>query len=85
MAEAIRMPELGQTVSGGTIVEWLIDVGQPVELAQPLLLVETDKTTIEIEAVAEGTLLRQEFETGTEVESGTVIAYIGQPGDAIGD
>jgi pyruvate/2-oxoglutarate dehydrogenase complex dihydrolipoamide acyltransferase (E2) component len=83
VAEAIIMPELGQTVSGGTISEWLVEEGGTIELGEPLLTVETDKTTIDIESVAEGTVLKQVFTAGTDVESGTVIAYIGEPGEDI--
>lgn len=83
MAEAIVMPELGQTVSGGTITEWLIEEGDEVELGQPLLSVATDKTELEVESVAEGVLLRVVVPADTEVESGTVIAYIGEPGEEV--
>lgn len=83
MAEAIIMPELGQTVTSGTIAEWFIEEGGTVELGEPLLSVETDKTTLDVEAVAEGTLLKQVFPAGTDVEAGTVIAYIGEPGEEI--
>ncbi|MFV0425802.1 MAG: biotin/lipoyl-containing protein [Beutenbergiaceae bacterium] len=83
MAEAILMPELGQTVSGGMISGWLIEVGQLVELGDPLLTVETDKTELDVEAAAEGVLLAQLFPVGAEVESGTVIAYVGEPGEDI--
>ncbi len=85
MPEAIVMPELGQTVSGGTISSWLVEVGQSVELGDPLLLVETDKTEIEVECAAEGVLLAVLAEPGTEVESGTVIAYVGEPGESVPD
>lgn len=83
MVEAIIMPELGQTVSGGLIEEWLIEEGGTVELGEPLLTVQTDKTTMEVEAVAEGILLKQVVPAGTDVEAGTVIAYIGEPGEEI--
>ena len=83
MYEAIIMPDLGQTTTRGTIVAWLIDEGAAVELGEPLLNVETDKTELDVEAVAEGTLLKRMFPAGSEVESGTVIAYIGDPGDEI--
>lgn len=83
MAEAIVMPELGQTTTGGTITEWLVEEGGTIELGEPLLTVATDKTEIDIESVAEGTLLKQVFPPGSEVESGTVIAYVGEPGDDI--
>jgi pyruvate/2-oxoglutarate dehydrogenase complex dihydrolipoamide acyltransferase (E2) component len=83
MAEAIVMPDLGQTTTSGTITAWLIEEGATIELGEPLLSVETDKTELDVEAVAEGTLLKQLFPVGTEVESGTVIAYIGEPGENV--
>ncbi|MDH2442927.1 hypothetical protein QDR37_03105 [Amnibacterium sp. CER49] len=81
MSEAILMPELGQTVSGGYIAKWLVAEGEFVELGAPLLSVETDKTELDVESVAEGVLLKQLFPEGAEVESGTVIAYIGEEGE----
>lgn len=83
MAEAIIMPELGQTVSGGTISDWLVEEGAEVELGQPLLSVETDKTVLDVECAAEGVLLKVLFPVGADVESGTVIAYVGQPGEEV--
>lgn len=81
MAEAIVMPELGQTVSEGYISKWYFDEGDLVELGEPLLLVETDKAEVEVESVAEGVLLRIVVPAGQTVESGTVIAYIGEAGE----
>ena len=83
MAEAIVMPKLGQTVDDGTIVSWLVEEGNDVELGEPLLIVETDKTEVEVESVAEGVLLKIVVPAGQTVDSGTVIAYIGEPGDEI--
>ncbi len=83
MAEAIVMPDLGQTTTSGTISAWLVEEGGAVELGEPLLSVETDKTQLDVEAAAEGTLLKRLFPVGSEVESGTVIAYIGEPGEEI--
>jgi pyruvate/2-oxoglutarate dehydrogenase complex dihydrolipoamide acyltransferase (E2) component len=81
MAEAIVMPDLGQTTTSGTITAWLVEEGATVDLGDPLLSVETDKTELDVESVAEGTLLKRLFPAGAEVESGTVIAYIGEPGE----
>lgn len=81
MAEAIVMPELGQTVSEGYISQWYVEEGAPVELGAPLLLVETDKAEVEVESVAEGVLLRIVVPAGQTVDCGTVIAYVGQPGE----
>lgn len=83
MSEAIRMPELGQTVSGGVILKWLVEEGEFVELGEPLLSVGTDKTEIDVECAAEGILLKRLFPEDTEVESGTVIAFIGEAGEEV--
>ena len=81
MAEDIVMPELGQTVSEGKVVEWLVEAGQFVELGQPLLVVETDKAEVEVESAAEGILAEIVVEAGSTVEAGTVIARVTDPGE----
>lgn len=83
MAEAITMPELGQTVSEGTIVEWLVKPGDTVELGQPIFVVETDKANVDVESVAEGILLQIVVPAGATVETGTVLAWVGAPGESI--
>lgn len=83
MAEAIVMPKLGQTVDDGTVVSWLVEEGGVVELGDPLLVVETDKTEVEVECVADGVLLKIVVPAGQTVEAGTIIAYVGEPGDEI--
>ena len=85
MAEAIVMPKLGQTSDDGTIVSWLVEEGGTVELGDPLLVVETDKTEVEVECVADGVLLRIVATAGSRVEAGDVIAYVGEEGDEIPD
>jgi pyruvate/2-oxoglutarate dehydrogenase complex dihydrolipoamide acyltransferase (E2) component len=77
------MPKLGQTVDEGTIESWLVNEGDDVELGEMLLVVETDKAQVEVESVAEGVLLKIVVPAGQTVESGTVIAYIGESGDEI--
>lgn len=83
MAEAILMPKLGQTVDESAIESWLFEEGDEVELGEPLLIVETDKAQTEVECVAEGVLLKIVVPAGETVASGTVIAYVGEPGEEI--
>jgi pyruvate dehydrogenase E2 component (dihydrolipoamide acetyltransferase) len=83
MAEEIVMPALGETSDELHIIEWLVAEGDQVELAQPLLVVETDKAEMEVESVAEGTLLRIVAAAGETVAALSVIAYIGTPGDEL--
>ena len=57
MARPVRMPPLGATSDELQIVQWLKEVGSIVEQGEPLLEVETDKATLEVEAAVAGTLL----------------------------
>lgn len=81
--EAIVMPALGQTSEEAYIQEWLVQEGDTVEMGQPLLSVETDKAQLDVECVADGVLLKIVCPADTTVNAGTVIAYIGEPGEEV--
>ena len=81
MAYAVRMPPLGETTDELRIAEWLKTEGDEVVLGDPLLAVETDKATLEIEATAAGTLLKVLHGVGDVVRVGAIVAYVGAPGD----
>ena len=83
MATPIKMPDLGTTVEEVMLVAWLKQEGEPVNRGDPLCEVETDKATDQLESVAAGVLLRQVVPDESVVRSGTVIAYIGSPGEII--
>ena len=74
MAVKIAMPSLGQTTDDLLILEWLKREGEAVSEGEPLLLVQTDKATLEVESVASGTLLGIARGAGEMVQAGTVIA-----------
>jgi pyruvate/2-oxoglutarate dehydrogenase complex dihydrolipoamide acyltransferase (E2) component len=78
---AVRMPPLGQTADELTIVAWRKAEGDPVVPGEPLLEVETDKATLEVEATTGGTLLAIRHRAGETVREGTVIGWIGAPGE----
>jgi pyruvate/2-oxoglutarate dehydrogenase complex dihydrolipoamide acyltransferase (E2) component len=82
MVTAIRMPDIGTTVDRVTLVSWLVKRGDGVKRGDPLCEVETDKAVSELESVAEGVVLDLSVEAGAEIEQGTIIAYVGQPGEA---
>ncbi|MDY5786569.1 2-oxoglutarate dehydrogenase, E2 component, dihydrolipoamide succinyltransferase, partial [Corynebacterium sp.] len=73
----VQMPELGESVTEGTITTWLKSVGDMVEVDEPLLEVSTDKVDTEIPSPVEGTLLEILAEEDDTVEVGEVIARIG--------
>ena len=60
----------------GKIVRWLKQVGDVVERGQPIAEIETDKATLEMEAMVSGTLVEVVAEEGTEAVVGEVIAYV---------
>ena len=83
MAELFLMPKLGMDMEEGTIVKWLKAEGAAVKKGEALAEIETDKSTVEVESPAEGTILKLYYEEGTEKPCGTPIAVIGQPGEEI--
>jgi pyruvate dehydrogenase E2 component (dihydrolipoamide acetyltransferase) len=82
MASEVKLPRLGQGMESGTIVRWLKREGEPVKKREPLYELDTDKVTQEVEADAEGILLKILVDEG-EVEVGRTIAFIGQEGEDV--
>jgi len=72
----VIMPQLGETVTEGTVANWYKKVGDTVKADEPLFEVETDKVTTEIPAIASGVLKTILVESGTTVPVGTVLAVI---------
>lgn len=83
MAREIKMPQLGESVTEGTVGRWLKDVGDHVEKYEPLLEVVTDKVDTEIPSEVEGTLLDIKIEKGDTVDVGTVLAVVGEEGEEV--
>ena len=79
MAIAIKMPQLGESVTEGTVGGWLKKVGESVEKYEPLLEVISDKVDTEVTAPEAGILLSIEIEEGETVPVETVLAYLGTP------
>jgi pyruvate dehydrogenase E2 component (dihydrolipoamide acetyltransferase) len=78
----LKMPALSPTMEVGTLAKWLVKVGDTVKSGDLLAEIETDKATMEFEAVDEGTISEISVTEGTEVAVGTVIALIAGEGDA---
>ena len=72
----VIMPQLGETVTEGTVANWHTNVGDAVRADEPLFEVETDKVTTEIPAITSGVLKAILVEPGTTVPVGTVLAVI---------
>ncbi|WP_460510546.1 biotin/lipoyl-containing protein, partial [Corynebacterium tapiri] len=85
MAYSVEMPELGESVTEGTITQWLKEVGDTVEADEALLEVSTDKVDTEVPSPKSGVLLEIKAEEDDTVEVGSVIAIIGEEGESAGD
>lgn len=83
MATAVVMPKLGQSVETCIIIGWLKQRGDSIAAGEPLCEVETDKSALEVESPASGTLLDVFFDEGEEVAVQVNIAAIGEPGEDI--
>jgi pyruvate dehydrogenase E2 component (dihydrolipoamide acetyltransferase) len=81
MAYPVIMPKTGMAMEEGTILRWLKKEGEPVAKGEILLEIETDKTSMEVEAEADGRLLRILRQAGEVVPVTQTIAWIGQPGE----
>ena len=83
MATPVVMPKLGQSVETCIIVGWKKQKGDSIAEGEPLCEVETDKSALEVESPASGTLLELFFDEGEEVAVQVNIAAIGEPGEDI--
>ncbi len=81
MPGEIVMPRMGLTMETGTVVRWLKKEGEAIAAGEPLLEIETDKATVEIEALEGGTLSHVVAGIGEEIPVGGVIAYFLKPGE----
>ncbi len=78
MVTQIIIPEMGESVTEGTIARWFKQVGDAVSVDEPLVEVETDKVTVEIPAPAAGTLSEIAAGEGVDVEVGAIIGAIAE-------
>jgi pyruvate dehydrogenase E2 component (dihydrolipoamide acetyltransferase) len=82
MAVEVKLPRLGQGMEAGTIVRWLKSEGDAVAKGEPLYELDTDKVTQEVEADADGVLLKIVISDG-EVDVGTTVGVIGAEGEDV--
>jgi pyruvate dehydrogenase E2 component (dihydrolipoamide acetyltransferase) len=82
MATLIEMPKLSDTMTVGTLVNWLKKEGDPVANGDMIAEVETDKATMEVECFEDGVLIKQYCKEGEEVPVGGAIAAVGEAGES---
>src|SRR6185437_6167862 len=78
----VTMPQLGETVTEGTITRWFKQVGDDVKADEPLFEVSTDKVDTEVPSPVAGTLSEIKAQEGDTVPVGAVIAVVGDAGAA---
>ncbi len=83
MAKPIIMPQVGQDIETGVIVEWCVKENDEIKKGDVVAIVESDKATFEVEAYESGTLLKILYKAGDDAKVLEPIAYIGQPGEKI--
>ncbi len=81
MSVEVVMPQMGESITEGTISKWLKKVGDKVERDEPLLEISTDKVDAEVPAPQSGTLLEIRYQEGDTVEVDTVVAVLGAEGE----
>ncbi len=78
----IRLPKMGESVTEATITNWLKEIGESVNMDEPLVEVATDKVDNELPSEAAGVLIKRMFEKDQVVQVGDVIAIISTDGDS---
>src|SRR5262245_3127311 len=81
MANAFRLPDLGEGLTEGEVARWLVSEGQEIREDDALVEIQTDKATVDIPSPYEGTVLRILVAEGEVVPVGTELVLIGEPGE----
>ena len=83
MATELKVPSLGMDMEEANIVRWLVEEGAEVEKGQPVLEIDTDKTSFEIEAPAAGVIQGLQGREGDTLPVGATLAYVTAPGEQV--
>lgn len=83
MATPINMPQIGQDLETGKIIEWHVQEGDEVKPGDLVATVESDKASFEVEVSESGVILKLLFEAGDEAEVFKPIAFLGEPGETL--
>ena len=78
MSVEVVMPQMGESITEGTVSKWLKQVGDTIEKDEPILEISTDKVDAEVPSPGAGMLLEIRAQEGETVEVGTVVAVIGE-------
>ena len=76
MSAELIVPTLGESITEATVSKWLKKVGEPFEVDEPLVEIETDKITVEVPAPRAGELSEIKAEEGTDIKIGGILGVI---------
>ncbi|HEX8636930.1 MAG TPA: biotin/lipoyl-containing protein, partial [Pyrinomonadaceae bacterium] len=82
MSVEVVMPQMGESITEGTVSKWLKAIGDRIERDEPILEISTDKVDAEVPAPGAGVLLEIRSQEGETVEVGAVVAIIGEEGES---
>ncbi len=83
MPTDVLMPQMGESITEGTIVRWIKKIGEPIDRDEPLFEISTDKVDAEIPSPAAGVLAQIRVEVGQTVPVNSVVAVIGSRGEKV--
>jgi pyruvate dehydrogenase E2 component (dihydrolipoamide acetyltransferase) len=83
MAREVRLPQLGETMGEGTVVNWLVKPGSEVKKGEVIFEVETDKATLEVESPADGVVKHILVQAGQTVPVNTPVMVLGGPDEQV--
>jgi pyruvate/2-oxoglutarate dehydrogenase complex dihydrolipoamide acyltransferase (E2) component len=83
MAKEFRFPDVGEGITEGEVVRWLVREGEEVKADQTLAEIETDKAVVEMPSPYAGTVLKLHFKEKDLVKVGQVLVTIGEKGEAV--
>ena len=83
MSENIVVPALGESITEATISKWIKNQGEQVKEDEPIVELETDKVSIEVQSPAEGVISKVNFKTGDTVEVGALLGVINSQDDKV--
>ena len=83
MANAFKLPDLGEGLTEGEVARWLVSPGQEIAEDDPLVEIQTDKATVEIPSPYAGTVLEILVAEGAVAPVGATLVVIGEPGEEV--
>ena len=83
MSTQLIVPSLGESITEATVSKWLKKIGEPFEIDEPLVEIETDKITVEVPAPTAGTLSEIKVKEGADINIGGVLGIIGKTAEKL--